>query len=414
MLTHAAAYRLCLQGGLHFLRFPWQLLSATLTIVIGSVLPFAQQLSVTRLDGTKISPAQIDATVARSMEAAQVTGVAIAVWNDGKVVYLKTYGFRDTEKHLPLTPDSVMTAASLTKPAFATMVMQLVHEHVIELDKPVYEYLTKPLREYPAYKDLADDPRYKQITMRMLLDHTSGFPNWRRFTNDKKLRIYFSPGSKFAYSGEGIALAQMVVETVTKKSVTELIQKHIFQPLGMTRTSMVWEQRFEDNYANGYDEQGKSLGPERRRRGDAAGSMQTTLRDYARFVQSVLNDTILDKHDRELMLTPQIQITSKHEFPTLSPETTTQNRAMRLSYGLGWALFWTPYGKAFFKEGHDEGWRHYVVCFDRPKAGMLIMTNSSNGEDIYDGLLRTVLGDTFTPLEWEGFKAPASVSPSHQ
>ena len=343
-----------------------------------------------------------------------MTGVGIAVWNEGEVVYLETYGFRDTEKHLALTPDSVMTAASLTKPAFATMVLQLVHEHVIQLDKPVYEYLPKPLPAYPAYKDLAGDPRYKHITMRMLLDHTSGLPNWRRFTDDKKLRIYFTPGSKFAYSGEGIALAQMIVETVTKKSVTELMKEHIFEPLGMTRTSMVWEQRFEDNYANGYDEHCKPLGPERRRKGDAAGSMQTTLRDYARFVQSVLSDTILDKHDRELMLSPQIQITSKHEFPTVSTETTRENRAIRLSYGLGWGLFRTPRGKAFFKEGHDEGWRHYVVCFDRPKTGMLIMTNSSNGEDIYDALLRAVLGDTFTPLEWEGFKASTGLSASQQ
>jgi CubicO group peptidase (beta-lactamase class C family) len=372
----------------------------------------AQQASVTRLDDTKISPAQIDTAVTRSMLAAHVTGVGIAIWNDGKIIYLKTYGFGDTEKHLPLTPDSVMTAASLTKPAFATMVMQLVHEHVIELDKPVYEYLPQPLTEYAAYKDLADDPRYKQITMRMLLDHTSGFPNWRRFTDDKKLRLYFPPGSRFAYSGEGIALAQMVVETVTKKSVTALMKEHVFQPLGMTRTSMVWEPRFEDDYSNGYDEQGKSLGPERRQKGDAAGSMQTTLRDYSRFVQSVLNDTMLDQHDRELMLSPQIEITSKHEFPSLSTETTTENRAIHLSYGLGWGLFWTPYGKAFFKEGHDDagGWRHYVVCFDKPKAALLIMTNSANGEDIYDGLLRRVLEDTFTPLEWEGFKAASSVS----
>jgi CubicO group peptidase (beta-lactamase class C family) len=393
------------------LRFPPQLLSATLTMAIGLVL-FAQQLSVARLDGTKISPAQIDIAVTRSMKADHVTGMGIAVWNDGKVIYLKAYGERNTEKHLPLSPDSIMTAASLTKPAFATMVMQLVHEGIIDLDKPVYEYLPKPLPEYPAYTDLANDPRYKQITMRMLLDHTSGFPNWRRFTDDKNLRIYFPPGSKFAYSGEGIALAQMVVETVNKRSVTELMEEHIFQPLGMTRTSMVWEQRFEQDYANGYDEKGKSLGPERRREGDAAGSMQTTLRDYSRFVQSVLNDTILDKHDRELMLSPQIQITSQHEFPTLSTKTTTENLAMRLSYGLGWGLFWTPYGKAFFKEGHDEGWRHYVVCFDRPKAGMLIMTNSSNGEDSYDALLRAVLADTFTPLEWEGFKVSTGVSPN--
>jgi CubicO group peptidase (beta-lactamase class C family) len=76
-----------------------------------------------------------------------------------------------------------------------------------------------------------------------------------------------------------------------------------------------------------------------------------------------------------------------------------------LSYGLGWGLYWSPYGEAFFKEGHDEGWRHYVVCFDKPKTGILIMTNSSNGEDLYSGLLENLIRDTFTPLEWEGFKS---------
>jgi len=113
------------------------------------------------------------------------------------------------------------------------------------------------------------------------------------------------------------------------------------------------------------------------------------------------------------MLSAQIQIISRHEFPSLSTETTTENQAIRLSYGLGWGLYWTPYGKAFFKEGHDEGWRHYLVGFDKPKAGILIMTNSSNGEDVYSSLLEELLRDTFTPLQWEGFKASTSLSPNH-
>ncbi len=411
MLTGHPFERLNLTEVLMPLRYLPQVFSTTLTIVIGSLSLFAQQLSVLRLDSSKISPSEIDTAIALLMEQAHVTGVGIAILNDDKVVYLKTYGLRDKEKHLPLTPDSVMTAASLTKPAFATMVMQLVHERIIGLDKPVYEYLPKPMPEYPAYKDLADDQRYREITMRMLLDHTSGFPNWRRFTDDKKLRIYFSPGSRFAYSGEGIVLAQMVVETVTGKSVNELMNERVFQPLGMTRTGMVSEERFEDDHAIGYDEQGKTLGLERREIGNAAGSMQTTLRDYARFVQAVLSGGILDTKSRDLMLSPQIQIMSKHEFPSLSTETTTANRPIDLSYGLGWGLYQTRYGKAFFKEGHDEGWRHYIVCFDRPKTGILIMTNSSNGEDIYSGLLEKVLRDTFTPLEWEGFKASISIGP---
>ncbi len=393
-----------------FLRF----VAVSLAILSGPVLSSAQQQSVKRLDGSKISPVQIDAAVARLMRAARVPGVGVAIFVDGKLTFIKAYGFRDTEKHLPLTPDSVMTAASLTKATFATMVMQLVKEHLIDLDKPVYLYLPKPLPQYRAYTDLAADPRYKLITMRMLLSHTSGFPNWRRFTDDKKLSINFAPGSRFAYSGEGIALAQLVVETVTNESTNNLMNGRIFRPLGMARTSLVWEERFETDYANGYDEQGKSLGPERRRQADAAGSMQTTLRDYARFAGAVLDGELADPVMRKEMLSPQIQILSKHEFPSLSLETTTENQAIHLSYGLGWGLYSSPYGEAFFKEGHDDlGWRHYVVCFDKPKSGILIMTNSNNGEDIYSGLLENLLRDTFTPLDWEGFKPSASAFPNH-
>jgi CubicO group peptidase (beta-lactamase class C family) len=75
------------------------------------------------------------------MAGARVTGVGIAIFNGGKIAYLKTYGERDTENHLPLTPNSIMTCASLSKPAFAVLVMELVRRGVIDLDKPVYEYL---------------------------------------------------------------------------------------------------------------------------------------------------------------------------------------------------------------------------------------------------------------------------------
>ncbi len=368
-----------------------------------ATLAAAQKTSIKRLDGSTISAAEIDSTVTRLMQAAEVTGVGIAIFNDGKIAYVKTYGVRDKEKNLPLTPDSVMTAASLSKAAFATMVMELVEAGILDLDKPIYRYLPKPLPEYPAYADLVGDPRYKLITLRMCLDHTAGFPNWRAFNQDRKLNINFQPGSQFAYSGEGIDLAQLVVETVTRKPLNDLMREHIFTPDGMTRTSMVWEERFESDFANGYDEYGRSLGPERRKRADAAGSMQTTLRDYANFLQAILQGRNPDKKTRERMLSPQIDILSKHEFPSLDTETTTGNKAIRIGYGLGWGLYWTPYGRAFFKEGHDEGWRHYAVCFDKSGTGLLIMTNSSNGEGIYKELLETLLKNTYTPIEWEGF-----------
>src|SRR5262249_14353602 len=159
---------------------------------------------------------------------------------------------------------------------FAYMVMQLVQEKIVDLDKPVNEYLPKPPPGYPGYQSLADDSRYKKITARMLLSHTSGFANLRGFEPDRKLKIHFEPGSRYAYSGEGLILLQLVVETITKQPVGTLMQTRVFQPLGMTRTSMNWEDRFESDFANGYDEYGRSLGPERRKVGNAAGSKQTT------------------------------------------------------------------------------------------------------------------------------------------
>jgi CubicO group peptidase (beta-lactamase class C family) len=332
-----------------------------------------------------------------------VTGVGIAIFNKEKIVHLKAYGVRDKEKNLPLTVDSVMSAASFSKVAFAYLAMELVDEGVLDLDKPVYQYLPKPLPEYTNYADLANDSRYKRITARMLLSHTSGFANWRAFEEDRKLKIHFEPGSRYAYSGEGIDLLQLVVESITKKPLEELMQRHVFQPLGMTRTSMVWQERFESDYANGYDDYGRSLGPQRRQNADAAGSMQTTIADFARFAQAVMEGRLLRSKTREQMLSPQVQITSKHQFPTLSEETTNENKAIRLSYGLAWGLYWTPYGKVFFKEGHDVGWRNYTVCFDKQKTAMVIMTNSGNGEGIFKNLLEVLVKNTYTPIEWEGY-----------
>ncbi len=358
---------------------------------------------VKRLDGSTIATADIDATVTRLMRAAEVTGVGVAILYDGKVTFLKTYGTRDKEKNLPLTEDSVMTGASFTKAAFAYMVIQLVQEKLLDLDKPIYQYLPKPLPDYADYPELANDLRYQRITARMLLSHTSGFANLRFLEPDRKLRIHFEPGSRYAYSGEGLVLLQLVVETITKRPLAELMQSRVFQPLGMTRTSMTWEDRFESDFANGYDEYGRSLGAERRKSANAAGSMQTTLRDFAQFMLAVMRGRGLSEQTKELMLSPQIAINSKHQFPTLASGTTDANKSIRLSYGLGWGLYWTPYGKAFFKEGHDEGWRNYTVCFDDKKTGIVIMTNSSNGESIFKELLETLLRNTFTPIEWEGY-----------
>jgi CubicO group peptidase (beta-lactamase class C family) len=92
----------------------------------------AQTPTIARLDGTPISTSEIDATMSRLLKAAEVTGAAIAVIDHGRIAYQGAYGFRDQERNLPLTVDSVMSAASITKPAFAYLVMELVDEGLLQ------------------------------------------------------------------------------------------------------------------------------------------------------------------------------------------------------------------------------------------------------------------------------------------
>lgn len=359
--------------------------------------------SVTRLDGTTISFAEIDAQVARMMEVGRVSGLGVAILNNRKVVFLKAYGYRDTATRTPLTVDSIMTAASFTKSTFAYAVMQMVEDGILDLDTPVQHYLSKPLPEFKDYELLVNDDRYKAITIRMLLDHTVGLDNLRRLNNGK-IEIKFTPGSRYAYSGEGIRLLQLVVEEVTGKPVNETMKARIFTPFKMPRSNMTWiEDRFAADHALPHNKDNKPMPLNKRMSASAGGSMQTSIADFSRFIEGVMRGKELKRKTREEMFKPQIEIFSRRQFPTLSTETTDANRGIRLSYGLGWGLFFTPVGKAMFKEGHDTGYQHYTVLFDDVGSGIILMSNSDNAEGIFQGLLETLLRNRWTPVEWEDY-----------
>ena len=93
----------------------------------------------------------------------------------------------------------------------------------------------------------------------------------------------------------------------------------------------------------------------------------------------------------------QVRIRSQRQFGPLSRVDSTDNDNIQLGYGFGVGVFKTPYGRAFFKEGHDDGWGHYTVCFPEKKIAIVIMTNSDNGESIFKELLAYAIVDKFTP-----------------
>jgi CubicO group peptidase (beta-lactamase class C family) len=362
-----------------------------------------------RADGGALDTQRVDARVAELMQAAQVPGLALAIVADGRIVHLKAYGQRDREQNLPLQTDTVMYAASLTKAMFAYLVMQLVDEGRLDLDRSIADYLPEPLPSYEKYADLAGDERWRKLTPRMLLSHTGGFSNFRFFLPDGrydehgKLAFFFEPGTRYAYSGEGINLLQFVIEHGLGLDLAQLLQQRVYDRFGMRRSSMTWRDDFAGNVAIGYDAAGKPLGHRQRRGVRAAGSMDTTPADYAAFLAAVMRGDGLSPKARAELLRAQIRIDSKRQFPTLAPETGDDNRAIELSYALGWGRYVSPYGVVNFKEGSDEGWNNYSAFIDERRIGLLIMSNSDNARGIFKYLVDTVFGDTCMPWYWENY-----------
>ncbi len=371
----------------------------------------AQVNAVIRLNETKINSDFIDKTVGSLMSKAKVTGLAISILNNKKVVYSKGYGYSNIDKKSPIDTSTIFCAASLSKAVFAYICMMLVEQGILNLDKPLYLYLDKPLPEFEYYADLKNDDRWKFITARHCLSHTSGFPNWwflnpktGAFDSTGKLGIYFIPGTRYAYSGEGIKLLQMVIEKLTSKNLEEIAEEKIFNPLGLKSTSYIWQSRFENDFALGHTETEVPMGKKKRKKPGAAGSLETSIADFSRIIEYIVNGNGLSEKLWNEMLSPQIQIYSEFQFPTITDSIYPFNRDIQLGYGLGLGLFKTKYGSAFFKEGHDnDGWLHYNVNFIDKGTSMIIMSNSLNGEKIFKELLAQLIGDTYSPWKWEQY-----------
>lgn len=374
-------------------------------------LTFGQNQQITRLDGSKISTSEIDQTVKRLLGTANVQGLNLAILNNNKPVFIKSYGFKNKPQNTLLDTSTIVYGASLSKAVFGYLAMKLVEEKILDLDKPLYQYLKKPIPEYEYFADLKDDDRWKLITARMCLSHTTGLPNVRWFnpiTSEQDtlgvIKIYFTPGIKYAYSGEGFKLLQQVIEEVTLKNIDELAQEKVFKPLGMTRTGYIWHDSFGDNnVAVGHMDNGDIDQKRKRTEPVSGGSLVTTIADYSKFIENVMQQKGLSRKSYKEMLSPQIAIHSITQFPPITYDTTTENDTIHLSYGLGWGLLKCKYGKAFFKEGNGGSWKNYNINFIDKGISIIILANSENGEKIFQELVETLLGDTCIPWKWQGY-----------
>lgn len=370
----------------------------------------APEKKVTRLDHTSLTTPALTSRVQALVDSAEVHGLGLSIFNNNRLVYQNTFGYKNYESRKPLSDSTNLYGASLSKAVFGVLVMQLVEEGIIALDTPLQSYLPEPIYMYTPlarwhdnFSELASDSLYHKITARMCLNHTSGFPNWRWYLPDRKLKVLEEPGSHYRYSGEGFVYLQVVLEKLLGKNLEELAQERIFRPLGMKNSSYTWQPVFEDNYAYGHARTGAIFGKDKDNEARAASTLETTLADYSLFLEAILQQKLLKPASYQELFRSTIRIRSHRQFGPLAEEDSDLNDDIRLGYGMGWGIIETPYGTGAFKEGHGEGFQHYSILFPEAGMGILMMSNSDNGESIFTELLETALADTWSPVEWNNY-----------
>lgn len=325
------------------------------------------------VDFTPASAAQVDGFIEAYRGYYNIPGVSLALIKDGKLVYHKTYGVRNTMTGEKVDENTLFEAASITKPVFAFAVERLAERGTINLDKPLYEYL--------PYKDIESDERYKLITARHVLTHRTGFPNWRWQNEDRKLNIKFTPGTAFGYSGEGFEYLKLVVEKITGKRVEQVLQEEVIEPMGLYHTFFTKNDSLQRMKAMGH----YNKLPNKKDLPEIPGmaySMHTEAKIFTRFAIYLLEqkglkaetyDTILSKHS-EYTLDPREE---KPKFPNYM--------------GMSLEIRETPFGKTFGHGGNNGDFKCKFEVYKDQKLGYVIFTNSNTSDPLLENLRKLLV-----------------------
>jgi CubicO group peptidase (beta-lactamase class C family) len=350
----------------------------------------------------RAAPSEIAAQLARQtpelMKRADIPGVSVALIEDGNIVWTGGFGIKNADTREPVDDRTVFEVASLSKPVFAVAVLHLVDEGKLNLDEPLSTYL-------PAY--IPDDDRVNRITARMVLTHRTGFPNWRE-SMSAPLKIYFNPGERYSYSGEGFIYLQKAVERITGQPLKEFVRQRVLVPFGMTDSSYVWEDRYEYQHATGYLESGPTRpskaietgSPLPGHRGpSAASSLHSTARDIARFAVAAMHGAGLKDETFRQMLSTQTTVDEACSNCIGKPVT----RPAAISWGLGFGLAETPQGQLFYHLGDNPGFHSFFSVSRGTKRGVVVLTNNDRGPMILPEAARMALGEDHPCFKWRPY-----------
>lgn len=311
------------------------------------------------------STAELD----RLRASLDVPGLALVALSGCEPTAPVSLGAASLEPEVAVTDRTVFEAASLSKPVFAYLVLQLVDEGVIDLDRPLAEDFV-----YPRVTDRA---RYGQLTPRMVLTHQTGLPNWAGDTDDPDrtdpIPFAASPGAGFSYSGEAYEMLRTYVEFRTGQTLDQLFRERLGDLMPLSSYAPPLPSGAEP--ARGYvSARAPGVGEAANNTGGAAGGLLTTATDYARFVGRVCAGRGLSAAIHAEMLTPVTPVTNG-DYPGPA------------AFGLGWAVTRMGPETVVLHGGDNDEFRSLAVFLPEGGDGVVILTNGRFGGDLIDAIV---------------------------
>jgi len=316
-------------------------------------------------------------TLENVMDSANIPALSIAIIEKNRVTDY-SLGVTNVESKELIDNNTIFEAASLTKPITSYCAMRFVEEGKLDLDTPLYKYL--------EYEPIEYDERYKLITSRMIMSHTSGFPNWRRFNEDGKLDIKFTPGERYSYSGEGIVYLQRVMEKILDKRIDTIINDFVFEPLNMVNSSMIFPDT--KNFTVGHDINENPQAKTQPNLPNGAATLHTTACDYSKFLLEIVNPKYIDKSVINKMLIPQVNISQTDSS---------------LFFGLGIALHVNDGDTLFWHWGSNLYSRGFFIMSNSTHKGFVYFANTAMGLSIVDRMIELIYNDTSIMSGWNQY-----------
>ena len=333
-----------------------------LLLLMGTCESSFGQKTVKNLVGQEVKVSSIDAFLETSMTKLKVPGATVVLINNGKVVYQTAKGWADVANQTRVTSKTIFEGASLSKPLFAYLVMKDVENGLLDLDKPLFQYL--------PYDDIAYDERYKNITARMVLSHTTGFPNWRPEGDQAKLKLKFAPGTSFEYSGEGYQYLAKVLAHIhhtDDQGLEAIFQQRVAQPLQMKATKYVQDGGNLPNKALPYDQGERIEGEAMKREFGSAYSIHTNAEDFSKWILTLLAGKGLSKKSYQELFKPQVTL----------PKNAPQRQQGVVHWTLGFGEAHLPFGTVYGHGGNNPGYTSLFALNREKKWAMIVFTNAN-------------------------------------